>query len=67
MKFTDAVINGNAKLSDIHNYIAEWHSYTEPVTAYDFLGMTFEEYQKFVLDENSLVCIIDNRKKNKSK
>jgi hypothetical protein len=66
MKFIDAVVNGNAKPSEISNYIAEWHSCTEPVTAYDFLGMTFEEYQKFVLDENSLVCIINNRK-NKSK
>lgn len=51
-------INGDALLSDIDNYIDEWHDNDTNMHLHEFLGMTKKEYELFVLDESKLSMIV---------
>lgn len=60
--FITDCINGNALISDINQYIDNWHESASELSIYDFLGMTKEEYIMFVKDESYLNNIISKHK-----
>lgn len=62
--FIQACINGDALLTDIDNYIEEWHKGDSTIPLHEFLGMSKEEYSFFVQDESNLAKIIANRIEN---
>lgn len=62
--FIQDCINGDALLTDIDNYIEEWHKENSNISLHEFLGMNLDEYSLFVQDESNLAKIIANRIEN---
>lgn len=48
MTFTEALKNGSATYEDIEKYIAEWHNSPSGKKIYEFLGMTQQQYRKYL-------------------
>lgn len=48
MTFTEALKNGSATYEDIEKYIAEWHNSPSGKKIYEFLGMTQQQYWKYL-------------------
>ncbi len=46
--FVEAVLAGDAMLGDIDDFIDAWHASPEDVGLAEFLGMTEEEYARWV-------------------
>jgi hypothetical protein len=59
-------INGDALLSEIHDYIDVWHESDSPLELYAYLGMTEKEYALFVEDEAYLGLIVTAHKDGKT-
>jgi hypothetical protein len=64
--FITDCLNGDALMSDINDYIDQWHESDIDLQLHDFLGMSKKEYVLFVQDENYLGSIITAHKSNKS-
>ena len=58
-------IEGDALLTDIDDFIDEWHE-IEPQTGtlHDFLGMTWEEYSLWVADPDVLPHVVTAHKED---
>ena len=64
--WVDRCINGTEQPSNIDDYIDLWH-YDEVTdkSLMEYLGMTKEEYQEFLFDDDSVGEIIRRRINNK--
>lgn len=66
MSFIEDCVAGKAVKEDVDEYIDRWTSITgkgeSHVSLRDFLGMSVNEYEWFLLCESNLENIIDNRK-----
>ncbi|MGC4102327.1 hypothetical protein [Ferruginibacter sp.] len=62
--FITYCINGDALMSEIDDYIAQWHDNAIETELHDFLGMSKKEYALFVEDENYLGLIITAHRDN---
>lgn len=56
--FIEDCINGDALMSEIDDYIDNWHESESELPLYRYLGMTDKEYSLFVEDESLLAFII---------
>ena len=56
--FIDKCLKGEATLSNIDDYVVEWHKGYTKVTLQEYLGMTKEEYKAWLLDDTILNYII---------
>lgn len=56
--FIDLCVEGKALPEEINDYVAEWHASVSNQPIYDFLGMTQQEYRKWVRDPGTLSSII---------
>lgn len=63
--FIQDCINGDALLSDIDEYIDQWHDSSDDLPLYSFLGMTKKEYALFVEDEAFLASIVTAHREGK--
>lgn len=55
-------ISGDALLSEIDDYIGNWHKSDTNLSLHDYLGMTEKEYALFVEDEQYLATIVTAHK-----
>lgn len=62
--FIEDCLNGNALMSEIDDYIDNWHESDSKLSISDFLGMTKKEYALFLEDESYLATIITAHKNN---
>jgi hypothetical protein len=62
--FISYCISGDALMSEVDDYIAEWHEGAQNINLHDYLGMSKKEYALFVEDENYLGIIISAHKDN---
>lgn len=62
--FVDDVLSGAALLSDIDNYIDDWHDGDSEQEIYDYLGLNIQEYGLFVENPAFLNIIIYAREFN---
>ena len=60
--FISYCISGDALMSEIDDYISNWHEGNVEGELYDYLGMSKKEYALFVEDENYLGIIISAHK-----
>jgi len=63
--FIQLCIEGKAKPEDISADVERWHNTEEvaiPLALHDYLGMTWEEYGKWVQDPSILPTIIEAHK-----
>lgn len=65
--FISKCISGKAKPADIDFYIDEWGRSNTPTSLYEFLGMTFEQFENWMLHAEELEDIIDSYRKRKGK
>jgi hypothetical protein len=56
--FISDCIRGIALLEDIDDYIDRWHEGGTGLAIHDFLGMTRQEYNAYLLDDNALAFIV---------
>ena len=59
--FIDRCVKGTALLDDIDQYVAAWHSSDLEVSIHEFLGMTQEEYFRWIEDASILPAIVNSR------
>lgn len=61
--FMDLLLKGKAKLSQVDDYVERWHARVPSfsVTLHDFLGLSVEEYRRFVANPQELLDIAFDR------
>lgn len=65
--FINDCINGDALISNIDDYIEEWHkNKTLNMPIYTFLGMSLQEYKLFLENESFLASIITAHKNDET-
>ena len=64
--FIDDVINADAIMEEIDDYIEKWHNSDSDLSVYEYLGMTEEEYYLWVKEDFYLKYIISAHEKNVS-
>ncbi len=64
--FIQDCINGDALMSEIDNYIEEWHNSDLNIPLHTFLGMKKKEYALYLEDEIYLASIITAQKEGVS-
>ena len=62
--FINDVINADAILDEIDDYIEKWHDSDESCSVYEYLGMTEEEYLLWVENDFYLKYIVSAHEKN---
>lgn len=61
--FIEKCLEGGVLFSEIHDYIEQWHESADiDVPLNEYLGMTQEEYDLFVMDEKNLGYIFYSRR-----
>lgn len=64
--FISDVINADAILDEIDDYVEKWHDTDTDISIYEFLGMTEEEYLLWVENDFYLKYIVSAHEQNKS-
>ena len=64
--FITDCIEGDALLTEIDDYIDQWHGGDTTIPLHTFLGMTQNEYELFVTDQAYLGIIVKAHKENKN-
>lgn len=62
--FVNDVINADALLEQIDDYVEQWHETDTELSVYDYLGMTEEEYFLWVEADFYLKYIINAHERN---
>lgn len=62
ISFVDRVLRGEINLEEIDDAIDAWHTTETGVPLHEYLGLTFEEYQVFVVQPSMLQGIVATRK-----
>jgi hypothetical protein len=60
--FIELCLEGAADLSDIDDYIEEWHMSNDDTSIYEYIGMKKAEYVMWVKNPQSLRFILFSRK-----
>ncbi len=60
--FIDKCINGKALQFDIDDYVAKWHESDSDISLEEYLGMSGDEYNAWLLDDSMLSYIIKAHK-----
>jgi len=61
-RFLDLYLEGHLSADDINDSIDAWHAGSGEQPIYDFLGMTEEEYARWLRDPDALLQIARARK-----
>lgn len=64
-KVVDLACNGQALLEDVNDVVEYWHTHESELSFPAFLGMTDEEYGRWLQSEAALVEIINSRKRSR--
>lgn len=70
--FVEAVLAGEAKPEDLMSWVEDWHDqsrikdddqylFAKDVELNEYLGMTWEEYSKFVENHNNIMVFLKNK------
>ena len=62
-KFLIGCIEGDYIVTEIDDFIAEWHEMTPDISLHEYLGFTQDEWDLWVMDDSVLHQIIIARKK----
>ncbi len=62
--FIENVINADALLDEIDDYIAQWHDADTDLSVYDYLGMTEQEYFLWLENDFYLKYIVSAHEQN---
>jgi hypothetical protein len=62
-RFIELCLAGRATVAEIDDYVARWHNGLagQDCQLHEYLGMTWEEYARWVLDPDLIQEIIDAR------
>lgn len=64
--FINDVINADAILDEVDDYVEKWHDTDTDISIFDYLGMTEEEYLLWVENDFYLKYIVCAHEQNKS-
>lgn len=60
--FIDLVVSGEKRAIDLQAYIEVWYNNPEETRPmHEYLGLTYEEYMKYLLDESYIYRKIDQK------
>jgi hypothetical protein len=60
--FMDLAVAGEAWLSEVDEHVDAWHTGDSSLTLADYLGMTDDEYQRWVQSPGTLAAIVAARR-----
>lgn len=60
--FVEAVLAGDATPDDVDDFVDAWHASAENIGLAEFLGMTDEEYARWVENPEGLRAVLHSRK-----
>src|ERR1035437_1720983 len=66
-KFKELALEGKVTIGMVHDFIERWHNSDCVESLGDYLGLTQEEYNNFVVREKSLGEALNEAKKSKMK
>ena len=64
MKFIDKVLAGDELADSISDYVRKWHESDSAEEINEFLGLTVQEYARWVENPEALNSILRQRKTN---
>ena len=60
--FVEMLQCGECKADDIDVYIDKWHDeYNGPLALYEYLGMTKQQYDRWLVDSNTLLTMFPQK------
>lgn len=59
--FIDELIAGNALLEDIDDFVDKWHEQDTGMRLHEYLGLTEEEYQVWLLNPDIIPIVLKAR------
>ncbi len=62
MDFLEKVLTGKAQLDEIDDYVERWHLSSSRLELHEYLGLSLQEYSKWVEDPESIKKLIPKRK-----
>jgi hypothetical protein len=57
--FVEDILSGKTKIESIDDYVEEWHLSDSTKTIYEYLGLTWEEYGRWIVNPSSLKITLD--------
>lgn len=60
--FIEKCVDDTAHVTQIDNYISQWHRSNSNESLHEYLGMTFTEYMEWIQNPNTLENIIKEKK-----
>lgn len=60
--FIEKCLDNTAHAMQIDDYVAEWHRSDSAESLHEYLGMTFNEYMRWIQEPHSLPHIINEKK-----
>lgn len=61
--FIELCVKGEETVDDVQKYINKWHSSKRGFTLRETLGLTYQEYSKWLAEEISLEKILQQRRR----
>lgn len=62
--FIYALLDGEVTPEQISDYVEDWHRSSSPGSLHEYLGLTDNEYSRWVRDPNELLKIVEERRAN---
>jgi hypothetical protein len=63
LTFIELCLQGDCEPEEIDDFVDEWHDNQIDIPLSKFLGMTAEEYEKWLVNSNLLLMILEARRK----
>ena len=64
MTFVEKCLSGSARPEEIEDYVDFWHTGGDNRELYQYLGLTLEEYSRWVENPSTLDQILGAKKRN---
>lgn len=64
--FLDLCLRGDLSVDMIDDFVDQWHESASPASLPDFLGMTSQEYERWLINPDSLASIVIARQRETS-
>jgi DNA-binding MarR family transcriptional regulator len=64
VNFLQKVLTGQAQVAEIDDYVEQWHHSSSKLSLHEFLGLSPEEYAKWIEDPNSIEKVVAKRRES---
>lgn len=62
ISFIEECLSGVTKPENIDDYVEKWHNGNTGITLQEYLGMTLSEFRRWIINDEEIYKIIEERK-----